>query len=289
MRSATAVLLACALSLPATATESNPSIRQRQLSRELLELMDIDATIGSVIDTMFGQIQTHLIASAGPDDEEEGKELFEAFRARSAKIDFTGLLEEGYIRIYSKYFSERELADLIVFYKTPTGRKSITVMSDLMRDGMQLGAEQLAPKIDEVMAEVMSEHEKKRPWRGTMADMRTIAVALEAYATDHDAYPLGDFASLKAVLEPTYIRELPKTDVWGHDYAYVVSSDRTRYRIVSAGGDSIFEWDSRRITDEESPDELRISQKLEDDLIFADGMFVQVSAQAEPREDSQPF
>ena len=116
-------------------------------------------------------------------------------------------------------------------------------------------------------------------------DLRTIAVALEAYAIDNETYPQGDFDALKPLLEPTYIRTLPQTDIWGQKYAYVVSPDRARYRLVSAGSDSIFEWDSRRIGEElDQATGTRYTERLEDDVIFADGMFLQAPAQSEPDE-----
>ena len=230
--------------------------KRARLVEKLLALMSMDETVRSAVDTIFAQIQAQFAQST--EAEQEAKELFESFRARSAKVDFKALLEEGFIRIYAKYFTEKELEDLIAFYSTPTGRKSIDVMSDLMREGMQLGGEELGPKIDEIMAEVTEEFEKKRPWRRTMMDLRTIAVALEAYAIDNETYPQGDFDALKPLLEPTYIRTLPQTDIWGQKYAYVVSSDRARYRLVSAGSDSIFEWDSRRIGERAAADVARI-------------------------------
>lgn len=283
MRKLTLVLMLCLLALPLGATEPNPSKRQRVLVEKLLELMSMDETVRSAIDTIFAQIQAQFAQST--EAEEEAKELFESFRARSAKVDFKSLLEEGFIRIYAKYFTEQELEDLIAFYSTPTGRKSIEVMSDLMREGMQLGGEQLGPKIEEIMAEVTAEFEKKRPWRRTMMDLRTIAVALEAYAIDNETYPEGDFDTLKPLLEPVYVRSLPETDVWGHKYAYIVSPDRTRYRLVSAGSDSIFEWDSRRIGEAigETTD-TRYAERLQDDVIFADGMFLQAPVQSKSDE-----
>src|SRR5688500_3531264 len=117
----------------------------------------------------------------------------------------------------------------------------------------------MSPKLEELMREVTEEHEKKRPWRRTMSDMTSVATALEAYAIDHDEkYPAGDYASLKDLLSPIYLTTFPEKDMWGHQYAYVVSDDRQRYRVVSSGADSIFEWDSRRIVPLEGNDERQV-------------------------------
>lgn len=42
--------------------------------------------------------------------------------------------------IYVRAFSENELRDLVAFYKTPTGKKAISLMPELMQEGAQLGA-----------------------------------------------------------------------------------------------------------------------------------------------------
>ena len=52
----------------------------------------------------------------------------------------------------------------------------------------------------------------------TMADIRTIATAIEAYETDHPdgkGSPInGPSAKLVSLLQPTYIKQLPLIDGW---------------------------------------------------------------------------
>jgi hypothetical protein len=274
---------------PLFATEPNPSLRQRELCEQLLNLMQMDKTVSGVVDAVYEQIQNQFLqqAAANGNSEEdvaEAKELFESFRAAAGKVDFTGLMKESFIHIYAKYFTEQELTDLIAFYTTPTGRKTITIMDDLMREGMQVGVEKLAPKIDEVTKEALEAHQKKRPWRRTMSDMRSVATALEAYSIDNERYPSGDYAALKELLKE-YIDEFPEKDIWDHAYAYVVADDGHAYRLVSAGADSIFDWDSRRIVaNDGEATAIRYRDRLEDDIIFADGAFVQLPVQAKPKE-----
>lgn len=280
-----------AVALPLFATEPNPSPRQRQVIEKMLEVMNIDRNITNVMDAMFERIQKQFLDDAeakgnDPDDLAEAKEMFTMFRQRAAKINFGGDLHDAYVRMYAKYFTEKELEDLLNFYSSPTGRKVMDTLPQITADSMQLGMDKLGPKLEQVMGEVREEQEKKRPWRRTMADMRTIATAVEAYATDQDEYPSGDFAGLESKLVPTYLTKLPKKDMWGHEYAYAVSDDHKHYRIVSAGADTIFEWDSRRIVlpkEEGAEPQTSYRDRLEDDLIYADGQFLQLPAQAKPK------
>jgi type II secretory pathway pseudopilin PulG len=75
----------------------------------------------------------------------------------------------------------------------------------------------------------------------TMADIRSIATAWEARATDVNSYRLParrghvEYANLRRALTPTYIKVLPRVDGWGHPYDFS-SSDQT-YEIRSFGRD----------------------------------------------------
>ncbi len=83
----------------------------------------------------------------------------------------------------------------------------------------------------------------------TMADIRSIATAWEARATDQNSYvaagqtsttvaSLGDvvtFALLTTRLTPTYIKALPEKDGWGTAYRF--SANNTDYGIISLAKD----------------------------------------------------
>lgn len=83
--------------------------------------------------------------------------------------------------------------------------------------------------------------------RWTMSDLRSLATAVEAYATDHKAYPAAEtLDALLPMIEPIYIRKAPATDAWGHAYHYLPSPDRQSYRLVSGGSDGLTDprsWD----------------------------------------------
>ena len=79
----------------------------------------------------------------------------------------------------------------------------------------------------------------------TMADIRTVATAVEAYATDHKQYPNAiDVSGLSGELVPTYIRVVPAADGWGHALHYDAWSSQgsgtDSYAIGSAAKDGVF-------------------------------------------------
>jgi type II secretory pathway pseudopilin PulG len=71
----------------------------------------------------------------------------------------------------------------------------------------------------------------------TMSAMRSIATAVEAYATDHHKYPAGDkIEDATAAAGTIYIRVMPEKDGWGTTFRYW--SDGTKYRVASCGSDA---------------------------------------------------
>jgi general secretion pathway protein G len=72
----------------------------------------------------------------------------------------------------------------------------------------------------------------------TIADMRNIATAIEAYAIDHTLPPSTDFESIAVLLEPYHNQNIPVTDHWGHAYDYTRASIRD-YSLTSFGKDGI--------------------------------------------------
>ena len=105
----------------------------------------------------------------------------------------------------------------------------------------------------------------------TMADMRTIAVALEAYGVDHlgEEYPPGEYAaSLVPHLQPKYMPAVPSVDGWGTGIRYTPLPNRG-YMIISAGANKTFEADS--------PDEYASGETshFDCDIVFSNGAFVQ--------------
>lgn len=103
----------------------------------------------------------------------------------------------------------------------------------------------------------------------TMADMRMLGTAIEAYVADKRVFPPGHSISEVAPhLTPTYIRNLPTTDGWGTELAYETLPNGG-YIIASGGGDQSFEagslLDYTRAT----------TQHFDCDIVYSNGEFVQ--------------
>ena len=115
--------------------------------------------------------------------------------------------------------------------------------------------------------------------RRSMADMRGISTAIEAYAADLDRYPPASAFVLPAGLslptenlvatqnyvQPTYIRALPLVDGWSSWFTYGVSSSETEYVLRSNGRSGL---------PQTSP-LYEPTTDFRDDIILVNGRFVQ--------------
>jgi len=110
----------------------------------------------------------------------------------------------------------------------------------------------------------------------TMGELRTVSTALESYAIDYGGYPPADAgaraSALRSLLEPTYIKVLPATDGWGHDFRYQAwpgeSGRLEHYALLGPGNDGEFtHLDARRY-------EPGTTTSFGADVVFEDGRFV---------------
>jgi type II secretion system protein G len=113
----------------------------------------------------------------------------------------------------------------------------------------------------------------------SMGDMKTLATAVEAYATDQNYYPAAAGYSLPTglslptstlgtvppLLAPTYLRVVPLVDGWNSFLTYGTSPSRTDFVVRSAGADGALE----------SSPTWGLTTNFNADIILVDGTFVQ--------------
>jgi type II secretion system protein G len=109
----------------------------------------------------------------------------------------------------------------------------------------------------------------------TMADIRTIASAWEARATDINQYTAAGIswpstgasaASLSGMLSPTYIKNVPVYDGWSN--GIMVGSTVNSYAIQSAGADKTKSYTGTTASAAVT------TQNFDCDIIYSEGSFV---------------
>lgn len=106
----------------------------------------------------------------------------------------------------------------------------------------------------------------------TMADMRSIATAIESYATVENAYPEKPMSELAGVLVPKYLPSMPTHDAWGTELRYECwpTGECRNYAIGSAGADKVFEHGSAMEYEGNTK-----TTAFDNDILFTNGSFAQ--------------
>ena len=107
----------------------------------------------------------------------------------------------------------------------------------------------------------------------TMADMRTIGTAAEAYAVDWSFYPNnnntdeGISATWSALIAPVYVKKSPEGDGWGQEFR--VKSQSRFYSIGSSARDRVFEGNLDSASYVRPP-----TQDMDCDIVYSQGTFI---------------
>jgi type II secretory pathway pseudopilin PulG len=113
---------------------------------------------------------------------------------------------------------------------------------------------------------------QKGKQKATMGDMKSAAMAIEAYITDNYKAPEAkSYAELNSILSPFYIKVLPLKDAWGNDFHYYhgTGDKQDEYGIGSGGKDGVFNgWDQSGFY------WVTTVRGFDNDIIFANGQFV---------------
>jgi uncharacterized protein len=123
--------------------------------RRLLELTHAGALATQTMDGMEGNIRT-LMTNAFPPGEYREK-LIDLFFAKYREKRDPQLLLNLAVPVYSKYYSDDEIKELIQLYETPIGQKMLAatpkVSADLQAAGRKWGEELGRQSMMEVLAE----------------------------------------------------------------------------------------------------------------------------------------
>lgn len=165
---------------PATTSTVQPPIApsKRALIDKLLAVTQQEKLFQQSLNLAFSQLQTDLPAlmdqsatgAAKPDAPPSparkavqsmlDRVMPKFVREVQQSISFKDLVEQVYYPMYDRYFGESELKDILAFYDSPTGKRTIQVMPQLMQESMQKTNQIMMPKLMGIMQRLMAEEEK---------------------------------------------------------------------------------------------------------------------------------
>lgn len=180
------VMIVLFVSLPATTASAQQSAKpetitapKRALLKELFDLTKLDKLMGNMIDAFLLQTQKDMpvlveqitgdTATDAKNQEENSKKIVESSRRVSERIrellpqriNYAEVAELLFYPLYDKFFSEEDLKQIVAFYRSPAGQKSIEVVPQLLQESMQRSSEILLPKLTPIINQALEE-EKQR-------------------------------------------------------------------------------------------------------------------------------
>ncbi|MBA2733740.1 MAG: DUF2059 domain-containing protein [Acidobacteria bacterium] len=180
LKSALTIALFISVSAITATAQDKISPEKRALIKEMIVVTDIQKASDSImkaLDQQLDSVEPQRIAesvNAMPDlTPQEREEMIREqtedsarFRKRfqeltREKLNLPQLMEQLMYSIVDKYYTEDDLKSLIVFYKSPVGRKMLETMPQMMTDIILRSNEIIRPKLEEISKQILDE-EKKR-------------------------------------------------------------------------------------------------------------------------------
>ncbi|MBS1960424.1 MAG: DUF2059 domain-containing protein [Bdellovibrionales bacterium] len=104
----------------------------------LMRAMNMKKNWAATLDVVSNQI-----SQGQPELKEPVKKFYE-------KVMSYDSIETKVAKIYAKHYTNQELADLLAFYSTPTGKKSLEIMPVVMQESMKVGQDAVTEHQDEL-------------------------------------------------------------------------------------------------------------------------------------------
>jgi uncharacterized protein len=150
--------LVCACLGPFAALAQQPSAAAVALARDVI----ITKGAGGLVDPLVRGVIESVKNSFVPTNPNLTRELNDVAAALHKELD--GKRSEALdqlARAYAAHFTEQELKDLLVFYKTPLGQKFVKEEPAAIEDGLKRAQQWADTFADTVMARMRTEMQKK--------------------------------------------------------------------------------------------------------------------------------
>ena len=145
--------------------QANESAKQTKL-KELVNDMDM----GSMVESIYSQMEVamqDMSTKMGVQPNEQA--IFDEYYSQMILIMKENLswakMEPLAVDIYDRNFTEDEITDMLVFYKTETGKSLLKKMPAVMQESMQMSQtliEGSIPKLQQIESNLRADLEKAR-------------------------------------------------------------------------------------------------------------------------------
>jgi len=143
-------LLLTALLFSTINTWAAENQEHREITAELMEVMQVETQIKAGFDAMLPMI--NQIAQQMKLDQAGTEELIQIYRNWFDEDLDQKKLTDTMIELYMETYTKQEIKGLIEFYQTPLGQKTLEVMPMLTQKGAEAGMQEAQSKRGQLMA-----------------------------------------------------------------------------------------------------------------------------------------
>ena len=131
--------------------------------KEMIKEMNADKMITETLDRMIPVMQQQLSASLKTEKEKEKAAQINTILLDEVKQFTQDIINGPMVKIYAKYFTEKDIDELIEFYKSEIGKKMIkltpTITGELMQDMMKNEMPKFQQRLIERIKQIKGEKE----------------------------------------------------------------------------------------------------------------------------------
>ena len=149
-------LIVAILAIPAgthqATAQSQPSAETMQAAKDLMSIMSVDTVrqmVAGMTNQIWPAIEREVRTKRSDVDQTTLSELRTEFE--NIQMRYMANVMADAPAIYARHFSAAELRDMMAFYKTPTGQKSLKAMPQVMTDVFAL----IMPKMHGLQVQIM--------------------------------------------------------------------------------------------------------------------------------------
>lgn len=158
-------ILSIVLMLASCSAFSSEETKRQQLN-ELMDLM----SMSSLVDSMYSQFEAQMKGmSAQMGVKPSEQVIFDKYYTKMIQLMKNEIswkkMEPAVMDIYNRNFTEKEVADMLAFYRTETGKSVIKKLPVVMQESMQMSngmVQKIIPEIQKLSQELAAELESSR-------------------------------------------------------------------------------------------------------------------------------
>jgi hypothetical protein len=123
--------------------------------KELMRIMQADSTMEKTFSAIMPSIMSQFPKeNMTPEKTAMMNELMSSIMTSTQEI-CKKIMNEDFVVIYGKYYTEQEIRELIAFYKTPTGQKMIKNMPEIQKEISTVMMQKYLPDLQKNISELV--------------------------------------------------------------------------------------------------------------------------------------